>query len=159
MEAFAAVEARLALALSDDYKRLICAYGTGSWMDFLWVLTPFASNPHLNLSEQAGRQIDAERAIRAGWPADVPFALYPEPGELFPWGLTDNGDRLYWLTAGDPGGWPTVVYESRGPRYDRHQLGCCEFLRRWAAGELRVAAFPDDFAYGSAPAFRPLDRA
>ncbi|WP_161602071.1 SMI1/KNR4 family protein [Tautonia marina] len=159
MEGFAAVETRLALELPNDYKRLVCAYGSGSWKGFLWVLNPFSPNPYLNLLEQAQRHLDAERVIRAGWPADAPFALYPERGGLFPWGMTDNGDRLYWLTEGDPGYWPTVVYESRGPRYDFHRLGCCEFLLRWVAGELRVSVFPDDFEYGFAGAFAPIEAA
>lgn len=86
----------------------------------------------------------------------MPFALYPEPGGLFPWGLTDNGDRLYWLTEGEPNSWVSIIYESRGPRYDRHAIGCCEFLRRWVAGDLPVAVFPDDFDYGLADAFKPI---
>lgn len=155
-EGFLAVEARLVLGLPGDYKRLICAYGSGSWKGFLWVLNPFSSNRYLNLFEQALQQLDAERVIRTNWPGDVPFALYPERGGLFPWGITDNGDRLYWLTEGDPDRWPTLVYESRGPRYDRHELGCCEFLRRWVAGKLRVSVFPEDFEYGCAGAFAPL---
>jgi hypothetical protein len=40
--AFAAVEERLGLRLPSDYKCLVCAYGTGSWKNFLWVLSPFA---------------------------------------------------------------------------------------------------------------------
>jgi hypothetical protein len=156
IEAFTDVEARLALALPDDYKRLVCAYGTGSWKGFLWVLNPFSANRHLNLLAQAQRQLAAERAIRTVWPRNVPFALYPEGGGLFPWGMTDNGNRLYWLTTGDPAAWPTVVYESRGPRHDRHELSCCAFLQHWVAGQLRVSVFPDDFEYGFAGAFEPV---
>jgi hypothetical protein len=155
-EAMAAVEERLGLALPADYKSLIGAYGTGSWKDFLLVLNPFASNRYLNLFEQTQRQLDAERVIRAAWPSEVPFAIYPEPGGLLPWAMTDNGNRLYWLTQGHPDDWPTVIYESRGPRHDRHQVSCCEFLRRWVAGQLRVSVFPEDFEYGFAGAFEPL---
>jgi hypothetical protein len=154
-EGFTAVEGRLGLALPTDYKSLIGAYGAGSWKGFLWVLNPFASNRYLNLFEQTQRQLDAERTIRADWPKDVPFALYPEPGGLLPWAMTDNGDRLYWVTEGRPDTWDTVVYESRGPEYDRHRMSCCEFLRRWVAGELRVSVFPDDFEYGFVGAFEP----
>jgi hypothetical protein len=157
MELFATVEARLGLALPDDYKHLVCAYGTGSWKGFLWVLNPFSSNRYLNLFEQAKCQLEAERAIRTDWPRDVPFALYPEPGGLLPWAMTDNGDRLYWLTAADPVHWPTVVYESRGPEHELHRLGCCEFLLQWTAGRLPVAVFPDDFEYGFTGAFEPLE--
>lgn len=155
-EAFTAVEARLGFALPADYKSLIHAYGTGSWMGFLWVLNPFAHSRFLNLFEQTQRQLDAERTIRANWPTQVPFPIYPEQGGLLPWAMTDNGDRLYWLTEGQPETWATIVCESRGPRYDYHRMSCCAFLRRWIAGELRISVFPDDFEYGFVSAFAPL---
>ncbi|WP_152049375.1 hypothetical protein [Tautonia marina] len=63
------METRLGLELPDDYKRLVHAYGSGSWMGFLWVLNPFSSNLYLNLLEQAQRQLAAERVIRTNWPA------------------------------------------------------------------------------------------
>jgi hypothetical protein len=155
-EAFAAVEARLGIALPDDYENLIGAYGTGCWKGFLWVLNPFASNRYLNLLEQTQRQLDAERAIRADRPSQVPFAIHPEVGGLLPWAMTDNGDRLYWVTQGHADEWAMVVYESRGPQYDCHRVTCCDFLRRWVAGQLRVSVFPDDFQYGFVGAFEPL---
>jgi hypothetical protein len=155
-ESFRVLEAQLNLVLPWDYKQLICAYGTGSWKCFLWVLSPFSANRHLNLLEQMKRQLDAERTIRAKWPEDVPFTLYPEPGG-FPWAMTDNGDRLYWLTEGTSDEWPTVVFESRGPQYERHSTSCCEFLLQWMTGRLRVSVFPDDFDDGLVDAFRPLD--
>jgi hypothetical protein len=157
MEAFTAVESRISLLLPDDYKRLVCAFGTGSWKSFLWVLNPFSSNRFLNLLEKEQHQLDAERTIRAQWPKNVPFALYPEPGGLFPWALTDNGDRLYWLTKGNPDEWTTVIFESRGPEYDCHELSCCDLLRRWVGGELEISVFPDDIDYGFAGAFEPLE--
>jgi hypothetical protein len=76
----------------------------------LWILNPFAANRYLNLVQQARRQLEAERMIRAERPSDMPFSLHPERGGLFPWAMTDNGDRLYWLTEGDPNHWPTVIY-------------------------------------------------
>jgi hypothetical protein len=155
MEDFAALEASMNINLPDDYKRLVCNYGSGSWKEFLWVLNPFASNRNLNLGEQAQRQLDAERTIKKSSPRDMPFALHPEPGGLFPWGLTDNGDRLFWLTEGNPNSWPTIVYESRGPEFDRHEINCCTFLRTWISGELQVKVFPDDFEYGFDGAFTP----
>jgi SMI1-KNR4 cell-wall len=122
------VESSLSLELPDDYKNLVTSYGSGCWKQFLWILNPFSTNRNLNLIEQATCQLTAEREIRASCPEDVPFALYPESAGLFPWAITDNGDRLYWLTEGDPSDWPIIVYESRGPRFDRHKLSCCDFL-------------------------------
>ena len=153
--AFTAVETSLALLLPEDYKRLIGTYGTGVWKEFLWVLNPFASNVYLNLFEQVKRQLDAERKIRADWPGNVPFALYPEQGGLLPWAMTDNGNRLYWQTVGDPAHWPTVIYESRGPEFECFPFGCCEFLLRWVSGKLPVSVFPRDFDFGFPFAFEP----
>lgn len=153
IEAFAPVEAQLSLLLPMDYKQLICGYGSGSWQEFLWVLNPFSRNKYLNLVEQSRRLLEAERIIRGDWPDLVPFALYPEEGGLFPWGITDNGDRLFWRTEGEPGSWPIIVFESRGPEYECHQLSCCDFLREWLRGELIVSVFPDDTDAGRYQAF------
>ncbi len=98
-EGFDQVEARLAIRLPEDYKQLITAFGTGSWKEFIWVLNPFSANTFLNLFDQATRQLDSEREIRRKRPNELPFPLHPESGGLLPWGLTDNGDRLYWLTG------------------------------------------------------------
>jgi hypothetical protein len=106
---------QLGLSLPSDYRQLIDTYGTGCWMDFLWVLSPFAKNTNLSLLTQAHLHLDGERTIRALWPEQVPFPLYPEPEGLFPWAITDNGNRLYWQTCGAPEDWPTIIYESRGP--------------------------------------------
>jgi hypothetical protein len=154
-QAFARVEDRLDLELPDAYKQLVTAYGTGSWRGFLWVLNPFSANRSLNLLDQAVRQLDAERVIRRKWPDQVPFPLYPEPGGLFPWGMTDNGDRLYWLTEGLPDSWPTIVFESRGPRFDRHERTCCDLLLGWLVGRIKILVFPEDFDACLSNAFHP----
>lgn len=146
-------ERQIGLTLPSDYRKLVQTYGTGRWMNFLWVLSPFASNKYINLVYQATHQLDAERTIRAQFPAEIPFPLYPEPEGLYPWALTDNGDRLYWHTCGDPDQWPTIVYESRGPEFDRHPLTCTEFLARWISGNLPVSVFPANSQFGHSKAF------
>lgn len=146
-------ERQLGLTLPSDYRQLVQTYGTGRWMNFLWVLSPFASNTYINLLDQATRQLDAERTIRAQFPDEMPFPLYPEPEGLFPWAATDNGDRLYWHTRGEPDLWPTIVYESRGPEFDRHLLPCTEFLTRWISGKLMVRVFPSSFDFGRPDSF------
>jgi hypothetical protein len=152
--AFAGVEDRLALVLPDDYKQIVMAFGTGSWRDFLWVLNPFSANAHLNLLHQAARQLDAERQVKEASPEAVPFPLYPQMGGLFPWGMTDNGNRLYWLTEGAPDSWPTIIYESRGPQFDRHELNCSDLLLSWLSGRIKISVFPDDFDADLSNAFR-----
>jgi hypothetical protein len=154
-EGLAQVEARFGIELPEDYKRLITAFGTGCWREFLWVLNPFSANTFLNLFDQTARQLDAEREIRRKWPAEVPFALYPETGGLLPWAMTDNGDRLYWITEREPDSWPTIIFESRGPRFDRHGLTCCDLLLGWVSGRVEISVFPDDFDADLSNPFQP----
>jgi hypothetical protein len=155
LEAFDPIEAVLGLRLPADYKELCCAYGTGAWLRFLHVVNPLAFGAIEDYLAKVTRQLDAERVIRNRWPKQVPFPLYPEPGGLFLGGISDNGDRLYWLTEGEPQDWPIIVYESRGPQFDRFALSCCEFLLNWVTGHLKVRVFPDDFEYGATGAFTP----
>ena len=156
MDVFRMVEAVMRLRLPIDYKLLICAYGNGSWLNFLWPLNPCSTNENLNLLQCGRRTLEGERTLRSQWPNDVPFALYPEPEGLLPWALTDNGNRLFWQTAGEPTAWPLVVYEPRGPRYASFAMDCCTFLLKWVGGELDVPVFPKDFDYGYTNAFEPL---
>jgi hypothetical protein len=38
------------------------------------------------------------------------YRFHPEPHGLFPWGVSNGGDRLFWrMTGPDPDRWPTVI--------------------------------------------------
>lgn len=154
-ESWRQCEQQLGLVFPSDYRQLIQTYGTGCWLGFLWVLIPFASNTYLNVVEQGVRFLDAERTIRDQFPEEVPFALHPEPEGLFPWASTDNGDHLYWLTRGEPDQWPVIVFESRGPEFERHEMSCTAFLARWVSGDLAVGVFPPDIQFGRPDVFVP----
>lgn len=52
--------------------------------------------------------LDQERGSRNSKPEKCPYPFYPEPGGLLPWAGTDNGDRVCWLTEGQPDGWTVV---------------------------------------------------
>ena len=149
------VEQKLGWILPSDYKALIENYGTGCWLDFLWVLNPFSENVNLNLLDQAEIILEGERLVKSKYPDMIPFVLHPEKGGLFPWAITDNGDRLFWLTDDETGVFQIVVYESRGPEYEVYDLSCSEFLLQWLSGELRVGIFPDEFEYNKKDAFTP----
>ena len=153
MDMFVPIETSLNLRLPTDYKELCCSYGVGDWLRFLVHINPLAYATFEEYLSDVTAQLDGERSMRENFPEYMPFALYPEEGGLFFWGITDNGDRLYWLTKGDPDTWPIIVYESRGPRFCRFDLRCCEFLLEWVSGRLRVRVFPDDFDYDAVGAF------
>lgn len=146
------VEAHLGLSLPDDYKTFIDHYGTGAIDSFLYILNPFSSNPRLNLLDEGRIKLDAIRQLRH---EVIPYLIHPDAGGLLPWGVTDNGDVLYWLCAGSPSHWSIVVNESRGPRWREYKLSTTGFLAGLVAREIIVDIFPDDFP-SDPPSFTPV---
>src|SRR5262245_20096564 len=95
-EGFARVESDLGLKLPGDYKNFIHTYGTGQWQEFWYVLNPFSANEYGNLVTQSQNRrptkwsaLDAERTIRDGQGHRYPHPIYPEPGGILPWAITD----------------------------------------------------------------------
>jgi len=139
-----AVASTVGTALPGDYMAFISRYGTGCISGFLWVYNPFEENVRLNLLSRYRIILDGDREIRESFPDDVPEPLFPEAGGLLPWAGTDNGDRLYWRTIGDPDAWSVVVWESRGPQYESIALSMTGFLYAWLQGEIIVPVFPPE---------------
>jgi len=150
-----AVERRLGIELPEDYKEFVTTYGTGAVDNFLWVLNPFSKNVYLNLFDEGKAKLDALRQLRDEFRENIPYAFYPDADGLFPWGVTDNGDVLYWLCNGRRASSLIVVNESRGPRWREFQLSTVEFLAALVTRELVVDVFPNDFPSES-PMFVPL---
>lgn len=140
---WASDEARLNTALPDDYKAFVASYEPNV-DDFLWILHP-STNKNLDLVTQAEEQVAAQRTMRGTQPREVPYPLYPEPGGLLPWGVTDNGDVCFWITNGDPSRWVVAINESRGPEWYEFPASMTEFVFALLAQEVRVPFFPDDF--------------
>lgn len=155
-QGWAETERILGLALPQDYKRLIAAYATGSFDDFLWVLNPFAGNRFLNLMERRDMTLDAYESAWQLAPGQRSFLAHLRAGDLLAWGITDNGDEMYWRTGGVPDGWPTVLNESRGPLCEVHELPATGFLVRLLSGEVQTEVFPADFLEERERRFVPL---
>jgi hypothetical protein len=162
---FARVEGELGLALPEDYKRLILAYGSGQWQRFWVILNPFAENEYINLLVQCQNRrpkkwsmLDAERVVREAEGGRYPHPIYPEPGGILPWASTDNGGRFFWLTKGGADEWATVYYADRSPEFGVYEMSCTELLYGAVSGELPIfrEEFGDDHEYGRADAFVPL---
>jgi hypothetical protein len=136
-----AVEQELTSCLPDDYKRFIEHYGTGRIAGLLWPLNPFSSNKHLNLLQQCPFVLDIERKLRDRFPKYHPWRLFPEPGGLLPWCVTDNGDYVMWRTVGGPNDWTTFIYEPRGTVQQDCSCGMSSFLSRWLSNEIEVKIF------------------
>jgi hypothetical protein len=136
------VETRLGMQLPEDYKEFIARYGTGAVDGFLWVLNPFSTNRHLNFFDEGKEKLEALRELRH---ESIPYSLYPDTNGIIPWGVTDNGDVLYWLCNGPPSHWIIVVNECRGPRWREYKLSTSDFLMKLVTRELVVDVFPQDF--------------
>jgi hypothetical protein len=148
---WAAVAGRLC-ALPSDYRALVETYGTGTFGDLVWVWNPFEANRHLELVAAGAQTLEADRESRASFPDRFTMALHPEPGGLLPWGVTDNGDGLYWETTGAPDTWTVFVLPSRELAGERFAVGITDFLAGWLAG--RIA--PGAFGAASVAEFEPL---
>lgn len=148
------VEADLGLALPADFKQLIETYGLGQFVDFITPLTPF--EPRDLLMRSARGILDSERSFRTRNPDKSPYALYPEPGGLLEWAGTDNGDRLCWLTEGEPDRWSTVAWNQRSWSYDVFAVGAVEFLHGWLTGDIETMVFSPRDANEPAPWFEPF---
>jgi hypothetical protein len=148
-----AVENALHLQLPADYKELVEQYGSGRFANFLTIFTPFARNGYLNLLAQRELALDAYRTIREKHPDAAPFPAHPEPGGLLPWGQTDNGDMVYWLTEGPSDSWPIVVIESRHAFHEQYPLSTTEFLSQLLEGRLNEEIFPTSAEQQDSAAF------
>jgi hypothetical protein len=145
-EAWPVIEEILGLDLPTDYKEIIAAYGSGSFSDFIYLYNPFCpfwTSSNL-LSGTTKQRLRAYREGQAQHPQySPPFRAYPEPGGLFPWASTDNGDTLFWLTVGSPDKWTTVVCDSKtSEACDEFSFGVAEFLLCWLSGSLVSRVLP-----------------
>lgn len=139
------VERAIGTPLPSDYKAFVGHYGLGKLGDFIVVFTPSHDIPHVNLSNQIRQRLDTLQQLASEWGETLPHPLYPAPGGLLPFGATDNGDVLYWLTSGSPDRWTVVVNESRGPDYDHHDCSMTTFLAEVISGQRRCSIFPSGF--------------
>lgn len=139
-------------ALPSDYRLYIESYGTGCVDGFIWVFNPGAKNANLNLSDQVRRYSEVLDEINeSGLEARIP--IFPEVGGVLPFGVTDNGDLLLWVTEDHPDRWIVAVLPSRGGliKYDTNMTG---FLAGVCSGSIVCKAFPTDFP-SRAPVFSP----
>lgn len=123
--------------LPADHLALIDAYGLGSFVGFLSI------HPSAWVATEGAPWSASERGLHTSHPASYPYPFHPDPGGLLVFGTTDNGDRLYYLTEGEPDAWKVVLWESRGDEHLVIEGGVTTFLRRWLTRELDVTVFPD----------------
>ncbi|MBS1940978.1 MAG: hypothetical protein JST38_08890 [Bacteroidetes bacterium] len=130
--------------MPSELKKFVNFYGTGSIDGFIWIHNPIAKNPHLNFLVQAKIMLEAllETSENSG---DCPYPIFPKTGGLIPFGKTDNGDGLYWLSNGPSDQWSIVVNAGRDAKFERFEIGLIELIGGLVKGKLSCSIFPEDF--------------
>lgn len=141
---WAGVEGRMGTALPNDYKEFIDAYGSGQIGGFIWVFNPFSINENLNLEKQAIRQATVLDELRS-YGEVVPYESFPSVGGILPFGITDNGDVLFWQTGGNPNDWTVLVNEARSPEWEVFSSSLTRFLAEILSRKVVCRAFPKKF--------------
>jgi hypothetical protein len=122
-----AVENELELALPDDYKRLIDAFGQGTFVG-----QAFCSG--LLISSYLGPARADQRA--KGFSAylhsigPIPYGLYPDKPGLLGFGSYADKDTIAWNTKGTPTDWSIILYDPESGVHEAHGIGFLEFLIR-----------------------------
>lgn len=62
----------------------------------MWILSPFSENENLNSIEKFNVMKDAYISMQSEFPEQFSFDFYNGKIGLFLWGITDNGDELFW---------------------------------------------------------------
>jgi hypothetical protein len=144
-EAWKTIEKELC-PLPADYKAFVNQFGTGTIDRFIWILNPASKNPYLNFS-QIKPILDGLRELKKSGEA-CPYPLFPEEGGLLPFGKSDNGDVLYWLTIGEPERWLIVVNAARDASYEKFPCDMTSFLEGILTRRYRCSVFPQTFPSG-----------
>lgn len=86
---------------------------------------------------------DAYNCMKEQFPEDFTLEFYDGKTGLFPWGVTDNGDELYWNVKEE--GIELIVYESRYSGKEKYLMDMTQFLCGLLDKSIICSIFPDDF--------------
>lgn len=138
-------EAAVGVRLPDDFKAFIDMYGPGE-VNLLINLMIFQ---HPAASEAVDYVLKKPIAMRENFPSEYELAIFPEPGGIFPFATTSNGEELYWATdpIDSPNDWRILLHEGRGAELMWFDGRFVDLLLAALTGQGDVAGFfPDDFA-------------
>ncbi|MBU7596733.1 Lsr2 family protein [Streptomyces sp. P38-E01] len=145
-----AVEEAVDFELPGYYKELASRYGPGAFGGFIRIHHPAAPTPWVDLTGPV------PAIVRAQMERDQASSAYRPPHDpqlLFPVGVTDNGNYLFWVTDPEdrPDTWRVAVNEARGPRWYTHDGNLTDFLAGVLSGRLAIDLFPTGLLDGGTP--------
>jgi len=138
-EDWSQVEAKLGIVMPQDYKDFISIYGAVSILGFVNIINP------IHVKSENLEAMDPLRLLRQNYGTEYyPYPVYPDPSGLLLWGITDNGDDIFWQTIGSPEQWPIVIKMSRQPVFEEYPGPMSSFLAGLASGTITSAIIPYD---------------
>ena len=132
------INKRLGFRLPTDYMRLVDTYGAGQFDTYLWLLEPDCSEVNCDLFEAISEHEEALEYLWSEGEAPPP-QLAASGGRMIPWGRTDNGEVLYWLTQLDidSDDWTVMINEARGDAWEHYKMSCSTFLSQALSGTIK----------------------
>ncbi|WP_189941924.1 hypothetical protein [Streptomyces aurantiogriseus] len=120
-------------------------YGPGCFNDFLWINEDGGPTAWLDIqacSREASEMLSRKkitdiRSVLAGFGA--------VPADVIQWGSTDNADSLFWIPAGAPDKWPTLIVEAGQLRLQLIEKPSPEVVLGLLDGTLHCPFFPPEF--------------
>ena len=155
------VEQKIGAVLPQDYKDLVNLYGSGGFGDYVCLLSPFAPElgPYSGFNfYRCVNFLNEMGALRLETP-DLypPFAPYPSPGGLLPWGreCSDGGIQC-WLTKGNAENWGCIILDGDwSEEYHEYPVTATGFLVGWLTGQIVISHYPK--LPFQQPLFRPFE--
>lgn len=137
------IQNKLCVEFPDDYKEFINIYGPGSINKFIWVFSPFTENENLSYLKKFNDMKFAYQYMQKEFPLRYSMKYFDHDDGLLPWGITDNGDELYWYC--ENGTRSIIVMEARYAKIYKYDMELTEFICKLLNKEIQCAAFPVDF--------------
>lgn len=136
------------IKLPDDYTSYLSRYGTGIIGGIITPFNPFCARkdwkPNYTCRHWMRHALGIKDEKRTFGETSFPYTLYPEAEGVLPWGGTDNGHQLYWITKGAPNEWTVLVNEVRSSHFYPYNYTMTEFLYKWMRGEITCEILPHE---------------
>jgi hypothetical protein len=139
------IESLIGMRLPEDYKEFVEFFGGGQIDEFLMILSPFETDEYKNLITRISLNKENRKILEEQFDQLIPYPEFPAEESLLQFGITDNGDELFWKVSKNVDDWIVVVNESRSPEYEEFDLPFGEFLSKLLSREIKSAAFPTNF--------------
>lgn len=138
------IERDMNYVFPEDYKNFINKYGEGAINDFFWIMSPFSEYENLNTKKRFYQMKDSYEYMKKENSTMFKYQFFDGNIGLFPWGITDNGDEIYWHIQGGIKS-TIVIYAARYSEVKEYDMTATEFLFKILNKEFVCPIFPDDF--------------